>query len=78
MFTVFLRKVTKHLIALHINSTGTILIIIPVTTHIHKPGNTSVFQEILEGALNGKKESLQQHIINVVNISLPGIGGWVC
>lgn len=78
MFIVFLGKVTKHSIALHSNSTGAIPIIIPVTTHIHKPGNTSVFQEVLEGALNGKKESIQQHIINVVNISLPDIGGWVC
>ena len=40
---------------------------------MHGPVNTSIFQEVLEGTLNGKKESIQQHIINVVNISLPDI-----
>ena len=78
MFTIFLGKVTKHSIALHCNSTDAITVTILLITHMYKPVITSVFQEVLEGALNGKKESIQQHIIDVVNVSLPDIGGWVC
>lgn len=73
-----LGKVTEHSIALHCNSIDAITVTFPVINHIHKPVNTSIFQEILEGALNGKKESIHQHIINVVNVSLPNTGGWVC
>lgn len=57
--------------ALHCNSTDATTITFPVITHIHKPLNTSIFQEVLEGTLNGKKEPIQQHIVNVVDISFP-------
>lgn len=43
-------------------------------THIHNLVSTSIFEEVLEGALNGTKESIQQHIINVIDICLPDIG----
>ena len=68
-----LGKVTKHSMALHCNSTDAMTVIFPVITHIHKPLNTSIFQKVLEGTLNGKKESIQQHIVNVVNIRFPDI-----
>lgn len=73
-----LGKVTEHSAALQYNSTNVTVVIFPIITHIHKPVSTSIFQEILEGALNGKKESIQHHIVNRVNICLPAIGGWVC
>lgn len=44
--------------ALNRNSRDVITVIVPVITCIHKLVNTGIFQKVLEGALNGKKESI--------------------
>lgn len=63
---------------LHFNTAATAAAVCPLMAHCYQLVITSVFQEIFEGALDSKKESIQQHGINVVNISFPDAGCWVC
>ena len=39
---------------------------------------TCVFQEVLERALNGSKESIQDYLIYIIHVGLPDIRCWVC
>lgn len=49
-----------------------------ITTRGEEPAVTCVLQEVLERALNGSEESVQDYLIHIIHIGLPDIRCWVC
>lgn len=49
-----------------------------ITARAEEPAVTCVFQEVLERALNGSEESIQNYLIHVIHIGLPDVRCWVC